>query len=367
MFTGGKIYSFSGGNRELETLKEFVTSKYESAESGPNPFLKQQKKASDNALDKLGAKVEPSKVPSLGSASAFHDAVSSGRWLVAFVASWCGHCKALAPTLESLVDTAERDGFHIATVDCDDAPETCRQFGVTSFPTIFLTQNSYSYRYEGDRSQEGLRTFATTGFNNYVGRPFKRETREKSLSKRGNLVLLDDASFDEETSRDAWLVGFTCTSEQCRSMEKELGEVQKSFASQLRVALVDCAVSPALCKEHRVTSSPTVLLFYQARGFRFTGEHKSSEYFVFVSSGFRNAPSNDRVTLGEKRRLSLNNYGPAVLEDFVRQNRYLLVISFLFALLVWGVFLGSSLAYKPADVIKRYEAGKARVAASKKQ
>jgi thioredoxin 1 len=60
--------------------------------------------------------------------------------LVDFWASWCGPCRAVAPTLDELAD--EMDGkVTIGKVNVDDQQQLASQFGVSSIPSFFLFKN----------------------------------------------------------------------------------------------------------------------------------------------------------------------------------------------------------------------------------
>ena len=57
--------------------------------------------------------------------------------LVDFWATWCGPCKALAPTLENFA--AENAGkVKVVKVDVDENPNAAAQYGVRSIPTVVL-------------------------------------------------------------------------------------------------------------------------------------------------------------------------------------------------------------------------------------
>ena len=60
--------------------------------------------------------------------------------LIDFYAAWCGPCKALAPTFESL---AEQYGARVkfCKVDVDAEPQLAEKFGIMSVPTLVLLKN----------------------------------------------------------------------------------------------------------------------------------------------------------------------------------------------------------------------------------
>jgi len=60
--------------------------------------------------------------------------------IVDFWASWCGPCRALAPTIEELA--SEYDGkVIVGKLDVDENPSTAERFGVYSIPTVVMMKN----------------------------------------------------------------------------------------------------------------------------------------------------------------------------------------------------------------------------------
>lgn len=65
---------------------------------------------------------------------------SSGLSIVDFWAEWCGPCKMLAPTLDSLAD--EYTGrVKVFKVNVDENPNTPAKFGVRGIPTIVFMKD----------------------------------------------------------------------------------------------------------------------------------------------------------------------------------------------------------------------------------
>lgn len=64
--------------------------------------------------------------------------------MVDFWASWCGPCKMLGPTIESL--GGQYDGkVLVAKVNIDEEPELARRFGVMSIPTVLFLKNGREF------------------------------------------------------------------------------------------------------------------------------------------------------------------------------------------------------------------------------
>lgn len=81
--------------------------------------------------------------------------------LVAFVAPWCGHCKALKPNYAEASRRME-GGFVFAAVDCTDNSKICGHYDVGGYPTIkyFGPGSNVAEEYEGGREVEDLISFA---------------------------------------------------------------------------------------------------------------------------------------------------------------------------------------------------------------
>lgn len=90
---------------------------------------------------------------------------------VEFYASWCGHCKRLKPTWDSLGDhyAAVKDRITIAKMEAteNDIPPSV-PFRVTGFPTLkFKKAGSHEFiDYDGDRSLESLIAFVEENAQN---------------------------------------------------------------------------------------------------------------------------------------------------------------------------------------------------------
>ncbi|HEM2832215.1 thioredoxin [Streptococcus suis] len=71
----------------------------------------------------------------------FEVETQEGVVLVDFWAPWCGPCRMQAPILEQLADEVDEDELRIYKMDVDENPNTARQFGIMSIPTLLFKKN----------------------------------------------------------------------------------------------------------------------------------------------------------------------------------------------------------------------------------
>ena len=69
----------------------------------------------------------------------FNDLANKGSVYVQFSANWCGPCKMLTKTIESIEDSQEDISF--LKVDVDSHREIAQNFGVRSIPRVILLKD----------------------------------------------------------------------------------------------------------------------------------------------------------------------------------------------------------------------------------
>jgi len=81
---------------------------------------------------------------------------------VKFYAPWCGHCKAMKPAWDELMEEyASSDAVIIADVDCTGTGKPiCDKAGVQGFPTVKFGDPSNLEDYKGGRDADALKKFA---------------------------------------------------------------------------------------------------------------------------------------------------------------------------------------------------------------
>lgn len=96
----------------------------------------------------------------------FQSSIKAGISFVKFFAPWCGHCKRLSPTWNSLRKKFENHPtVNIFKVDCisDANKELCNAEKIDSFPTLYLYKDGVKIlEYSGSRSLNDLTDFLKT-------------------------------------------------------------------------------------------------------------------------------------------------------------------------------------------------------------
>ncbi|EGG18542.1 hypothetical protein DFA_04036 [Cavenderia fasciculata] len=92
--------------------------------------------------------------------------------LVKFFAPWCGHCKRLAPTYESLGDKyTDSQKYTIAEVNCESFATLCNEHDIRGYPTIrMFPKSSKTQDFQGSRTVEDLSAFVEKIFTMYTSK-----------------------------------------------------------------------------------------------------------------------------------------------------------------------------------------------------
>ena len=60
--------------------------------------------------------------------------------LVDFWAEWCGHCKAIAPSLEEISEEL-KDKLKVVKVNVDENPKVSQSYSIRSIPALMIFKN----------------------------------------------------------------------------------------------------------------------------------------------------------------------------------------------------------------------------------
>uniref|UniRef100_H3G8J0 protein disulfide-isomerase n=2 Tax=Phytophthora ramorum TaxID=164328 RepID=H3G8J0_PHYRM len=193
----------------------------------------------------------------------FDDVVDGSKHvLVKFYAPWCGHCKSMAPTYETVATAFKKtSNVVVAEVDADQHKDLGSKFGVTGFPTLkyFAAGTTEAEAYSGGRSEDDFINFLNDKAGSHV----------RVAKAPSHVAALTDGDFDAEVihSKKHSIVEFYAPwCGHCKSLAPTYEEVGAIFEGEdnVLIAKVDATENAELAKRYNVKGYPT--LFYFAPG-----------------------------------------------------------------------------------------------------
>lgn len=178
---------------------------------------------------------------------------------VEFYATWCGHCKKLAPVLEELGDTYKASDVQIARIECDENRVICSQFGIQGFPTmkLFKADLSDPVEFDGSRNHDGFVKFIGENSEQYVYIP----------QIQSDVIQISDLDFEEKilnSGRDAFVVFTASWCGHCKNLHPDWEKLATIFKDEdVIIAEVSSTDSPSeeLRKKYGVEGFPSILTF----------------------------------------------------------------------------------------------------------
>ena len=84
--------------------------------------------------------------------------------LTLFYAPWCGHCEAVLPTWDKLMETNKNNKVKITKINCDKDKKMAKLHNIEGFPTIKLCKNGVNsskntIEYNGNRTLDSFVDF----------------------------------------------------------------------------------------------------------------------------------------------------------------------------------------------------------------
>jgi len=176
-------------------------------------------------------------------------------------APWCGHCKAMKPAWDSLMEEfSSSDDVLIADVDCIGAGKPlCDQSGVKGFPAVKWGAPDNLQDYKGGRDLVSLQSFAeelkppcdVTSFEN---------CNEAQQTLIGELKQIPEAELDEKIAE------YEGTMEKIKTdFEKAVQELQTSYSllstkKETDIAELKSSVNIVILQSLKKTFEPKVEL-----------------------------------------------------------------------------------------------------------
>nr|CAB3238821.1 dnaJ homolog subfamily C member 10 [Phallusia mammillata] len=183
-------------------------------------------------------------------------------WFVDFFAPWCPPCKALLPELRKASQSLNSINF--GTIDCTNFQAVCSEFGIHSYPTTMLFNNSIITEYTGHHNSHGISQFV----QDLINPPYEHltpKTFEALVQRREPGVT--------------WVVDFYANwCGPCRAMLPDWRKMSKMLAGVIKVGAVDCAKAghSSFCKKQLVDSYPEIRLYPSKKN-----EHSNPVYDTY--------------------------------------------------------------------------------------
>lgn len=179
--------------------------------------------------------------------------------LVEFYAPWCGHCKNLAPTWETVATSFKKvSNVVVAKVDADAHKDLGSKYKVNGFPTLkfFPKGSTWEEDYSGGRSEEDLVKYLNE----------KAGSNVRVVKPPSFVPALTEADFDAEViqSKKHVLVEFYAPwCGHCKSLAPTYEAVGKIFAGEdnVLIAKVDADAHRGLGERYGVKGFPTLKYF----------------------------------------------------------------------------------------------------------
>ncbi|ESO02710.1 hypothetical protein HELRODRAFT_94763 [Helobdella robusta] len=187
--------------------------------------------------------------------------------LVEFYAPWCGHCKKLAPELESAADvlSVSSPNIKIAKVDATVETGLADRFEINSYPTLFVFKKGVKLEYEGPRESEG------------IVEEMKRIGSEDYEIPKNSSIELTAANFTDVTNAQELMVVmfYAPWCGHCKKLKPEYEKAAKELAKRkppILMGMVDATVEKDLAELYEVQGYPTLKFFRRGKAHTFKSD-----------------------------------------------------------------------------------------------
>lgn len=182
-------------------------------------------------------------------------------------ASWCSHCKRLAPVYDELSDLFDKNEVQFLKIDGDIHGKTSKKFNVQYFPTIKFLHDGNVEDVEV-RGLDALSSYVTkmTGVVNNKDKPSKKSEPQVKIPKKSNVVSLLDTNFDNTIKGKNALVAFTASwCGHCKNLKSAYEDLANVYVNDedVLIGLVDCTGegTSELSKTFQISAYPSIFFF----------------------------------------------------------------------------------------------------------
>ncbi|XP_014671849.1 PREDICTED: protein disulfide-isomerase A5-like [Priapulus caudatus] len=193
--------------------------------------------------------------------------------LVMFYAPWCGHCKKAKPEFQTAAAKfAENPRVAFAAVDCTVNTETCKEYGVTGYPTMkYFSYYKTVQDYMGGREEKDFVLFMTDPSNPMAREsppPPKPEDFWKEVEGSENVHHLTADNFDAfvEEHGSTLVMFYAPWCGHCKTMKPGYSQAATLLKEQgvtAALAAVDATAERELATRFEVKGFPTLKYFGQ--------------------------------------------------------------------------------------------------------
>lgn len=212
----------------------------------------------------------------------FDAAIGTDAVFAEFYASWCGHCKNLAPVYEELATAFKgKAGIKIVKIDADQNRAIGDKYEIKGFPTLkfFPAGSKTPEDYSGGRELEALSSFITekTGIKASIEKPFS------------NVVELTDANFDEIVGKDkhVFVEFFAPWCGHCKKLAPIYEKLADLYATEDHcvIAKINAEENPVASKNFGIEGFPTLKFFTMGadRPIDYIGERSEEDLVTYVN------------------------------------------------------------------------------------
>uniref|UniRef100_A0AC35U9B3 Protein disulfide-isomerase n=1 Tax=Rhabditophanes sp. KR3021 TaxID=114890 RepID=A0AC35U9B3_9BILA len=235
--------------------------------------------------------------------------------LVEFYATFCGHCKSLAPEYAKASKLVK---IPLAKVECTVEENLGKRFNIQGYPTIKLFNEKYTepIDFDGTRDADGI-----VDWVNMKTDPDYKAPAEETVTLNGD-------NFDQYTGdKEIILVVFHAKwCGHCKNLMPELEKAAKVLKGDgIEIAKVDATEEKKLADQFNVKGFPTIKIMRNGRRFDYDGPREAQGIIKYMRDQAQPA-AQEIKSVGEARKLfsksDITIIGFFALEDGVQYNAF---------------------------------------------